>query len=160
MDTFWNVHGNDSAAARHRIVDCATCGIRHSWCGVCQRAVCSHLDRAADTRFEAKRPTALSSLEPLHAFLAWVLAGISAEAQLAELTETPEGTYCIRIEMEREVPKPLAIPKCLIDSAVTNATSLRTLRNIIHTCVLGTAHTRLICEVREARAERSAKRTH
>jgi len=159
MDTFWNVHGNDSVAARHRIVDCTTCGIRHSWCGVCQRAVCGHLDRAADPLFVTKRPTALSSLEPLQAFLAWVLAGISAEAQLAELTETPEGTYCVRIEIQREVPKPLVMPKCLIDSAVTNAASLRTLRNIMHTCVLSTAHTRLISDVREARAERSARRT-
>jgi len=139
---------------RPRTIECADCGIQHFWCDVCQRAICGHLVAVADALSERKPRSVTSSLEPLRAFVTWVLAEISVEAQLLELMETPGEKYTLRIEIQREVPKPLVIAKCLIDSAVTHSGSLRTFRNILRTYVLGMVNTRLRSDVRETLAGR------
>ncbi len=136
-----------------RMIECRDCGFEHYWCDACQRSICGHLDDPSAPA-EAPPPTGPSLLERLEALAAWVLAGISPEADLLELTETPKGQYTLRIEIPREVSKPLVIAKCLVEQAAIQPASVRTLRNILHAYVLSMNQTRAVSDVRETLAER------
>ena len=126
----------------------------HYWCDVCRRAACPHVAESAEDLAPASPPTPTSSVEALRAFVAWVLAEISGDAELVELAEMPEDKYAFRVAIAGEVPKTVVIPRCLIDSAVTSPLSLRTLRNILQSDILAMAHTRTLSDVRETRAGR------
>ncbi len=136
-----------------RMIECQDCGFEHYWCDACQRSICGHLDDPSAPA-EAPLPTGPSLLERLEALVAWVLAGISPDVDLLELTETPEGQYTLRIEVPREVSKPLVIPKCLVEQAAIQPAPVRMLRNILHAHVLGMNQTRAMSNVRETLAER------
>jgi len=144
---------NGGEQSRRRTIACAACGADHLWCDTCQRAICQHIE-AADTPSEAGLGPAVVCLDRLKAFVEWVLGEVSRQAKLVELTDAPEGTYALRIEVPGEVPKPLTVPRCLVESAVTSALSLRTLRNLLHSHVLAAGAARAASDARELRAER------
>jgi len=144
---------NGGERTGRRTIACVTCGADHFWCDTCQRAICQHIE-AADTPSEAALAPAVVCLDRLKAFVEWVLGEVSRQAKLVDLTDAPEGTYALRIEVPGEVPKPLTVPRCLVESAVTSPLSLRTLRNLLHSHVLAAGAARAASDARELRAER------
>src|SRR5262245_65048090 len=84
---------SDVLARQRRVIDCAECGAAHYWCDVCRRAACPHVAESTDASAPASPPTPTASVEALRAFVAWVLAEISADAELVDLAEVPDGKY-------------------------------------------------------------------
>jgi hypothetical protein len=143
---------NGGKPSGRRMIACSACGVDHSWCDACQRAICQHIE--ADSPIEPAPVLAAEHLDRLKAFVVWVLGEISREAELVELTDTPQGTYALRVEVPREVLKPLTVPRCLVESAVAHPLSLRTLRNLLRAQILATGATRATSNAREVFAER------
>ena len=95
---------NGGARSWHRTIACVACGADHPWCDRCHRAICQHIEAADTPQWTGPEPVA-ACLDKRKAFVAWVLGEISGEARLVELTDTPEGTDALRVEVPGEVPK-------------------------------------------------------
>jgi len=144
---------NGSDRSGRRTIACVVCGVDHAWCDTCQRAICQHVE-AADTAIDPAPVPVVAGLDRLKAFVEWVLGEVSPEAKLVELTDLPEDAYTLRVEVPGEVPKPLRVPRYLIESAVTFPLSLRTLRNLLHAQILAAGSARAMSHAREVRAGR------
>ncbi len=64
-------------------------------------------------------------------FVVGLLGEISPDSRIIEFTETPAGKYALRVETRPGTTKSVLVAKPVIDSAVTDPSSLTNLRTIL-----------------------------